>query len=137
MSKLSIGYPPDMLSPEKFGQGVDIVEIDRIGNLVDKWGSRFTNRIYTSHELAKCRGNSASLAARFAAKEAIVKAIGTGLRGMAWKDIEILNDQNGRPYFALHDRAAFAFNKSGWKSCTLSLTHSAGIAVAMVTVLKF
>ena len=136
MSRSKENYPQDLLSPANYGQGIDIVEIARIEKLLQRWGNRFTDRIYTDHENAYCKGRTASLAARFVSKEAFVKAIGTGLRSMSWRDIEILNRPSGRPYFVLHKGALLAFERGGWKSCSLTITHSAGVAVAIVTVSK-
>jgi holo-[acyl-carrier protein] synthase len=128
--------PSDLLTPSDFGQGVDIVDIARIDRLVMDWGDRFTNRIYTSREQVICAGKFTSLAGRFAAKEAFVKAIGTGLRGIKWTDIEILNQLNGRPYFVLHGGAKTEFVRVGWRSCLITISHAAGVAIAMVTVMK-
>jgi len=136
MSDNNIDMPPDILSSSEFGQGIDIVEIARIDQLVRDWGSRFTNRIYTSRELAICAGKPTSLAGRFAAKEAFVKAIGTGLRGMNWTDIEIIKHRNGRPYFVLHAGAESEFMRAGWRSCSLAISHAGGAAIAVVTVSK-
>ena len=84
--------------------GIDIIEIARIGNVLNKYGVRFLNRIYTDSEQKYCRGRAAQLASRFAAKEAVMKALGTGIRGVGWKDIEIKRERGGPPYIQLHGR---------------------------------
>ena len=126
----------DLFSSPHIGLGVDIVEISRIERLIGNWGDRFTNRIFTAREQKKCSGKFSALAVRFAAKEAFVKAMGTGLWGMTWLDIEILNHPNGRPYYVLHGGAASAFSEGMWKSCALSLSHTAGMAIAMAVANK-
>ena len=73
--------------------GIDIIEIARIGDVLNKYGVRFLNRIYTDSEQKYCRGRAAQLASRFAAKEAVMKALGTGIRGVGWKDIEIKRER--------------------------------------------
>ena len=75
--------------------GIDIIEISRIAKAVDSWGDRFLKRIYTNREIEYCRGRAPELAARFAAKEAVMKALGTGHIGVSPQDIEILPDEKG------------------------------------------
>ena len=70
--------------------GVDIIEIDRVRQVLERYGQRFLNRIFTPDEIAYCRDRAPNLAARFAAKEATMKALGTGIRGVGWKDIEVI-----------------------------------------------
>ena len=77
--------------------GVDIIEIPRIKAVADRYGERFLRRIYTEGEVAYCRGRAPQLATRFAAKEAVMKALGTGIRGVRWKDIEIARKPGGPP----------------------------------------
>src|SRR5437899_1348879 len=77
--------------------GVDIIEIERIERALAKFGPRFLRRVYTQLEAAFCRGRSSELAARFAAKEAVMKALGTGARGVAWREIEVLPNHRGKP----------------------------------------
>src|SRR3972149_12304434 len=85
--------------------GVDIVEIDRVERALERWGERFLRRVYTSVEVAFCRGRVHELAARFAAKEAVMKALGTGARGLAWREIEVLPNRRGKPLVHLQGRA--------------------------------
>src|SRR5437868_15195524 len=81
--------------------GVDLIEIERIEAAVNRWGERFLHRVWTDRELAYCRGRYPQLAARFAAKEAVSKALGTGIRGIVWRDIEVLPDRRGKPLLFL------------------------------------
>ena len=112
--------------------GVDIIEIGRIQAVLERWGQRFLNRIYTEAEIAYCRGRAQNLAVRFAAKEAAMKALGTGVRGVGWKDIEVVRAKSGAPSIALHGRAALRAEKLGVKELALSLSHSREYAVAFV-----
>ncbi|HEY32371.1 MAG TPA: holo-[acyl-carrier-protein] synthase [Dehalococcoidia bacterium] len=112
--------------------GVDIIEIDRIQQAVERWGERFLHRIYTDAELKLCRGKSESLAVRFAGKEAAVKALGTGIRGVGWKDIEILAEPSGKPLVNLYRQAPKKANDLGLRGLAISLSHSREYAIAFV-----
>jgi holo-[acyl-carrier protein] synthase len=112
--------------------GVDVIEIDRIAETVDRFGDRFLQRIYTEGEIAYCRGRTQSLAGRFAAKEATSKALGIGVRKIRWKDIEILPDALGKPTLYLHGRAAEVARRLGLGGFDVSITHSRSDAVAVV-----
>ncbi|MEE8443065.1 MAG: holo-ACP synthase [Dehalococcoidia bacterium] len=112
--------------------GVDIIEIERIGTTVERWGERFLRRIYTGGELAYCRGRTPQLAARFAAKEAVMKALGTGRRGVDWRDIEVVRRRGGRPAVQLQGRAFKVAERMGVTQVALSLSHSRDYAVASV-----
>lgn len=112
--------------------GVDLIEIARIEAALQRFGERFLQRIYTPAERACCRGRTAELAARFAAKEAVMKALGTGRRGIGWREIEILSDPRGRPLVTLHRRARARADDLGLHSFAVSLSHSRGMAVASV-----
>ena len=81
----------------KFAVGIDIIEIDRVADVIARHGDRFLHRIYTDDEIRHCRGRVPELAARFAAKEAVMKALGTGVRGVGWRDIEVLPNYRGKP----------------------------------------
>ena len=112
--------------------GVDIIEIERIQRALERWGDRFLRRIYTEDEAAYCRGRPPNLAGRFAAKEAAMKALGTGLRGVGWKDIEVVRNQAGAPSVLLHGRAKVRAETLGVRELSLSLSHSRNYAVAFV-----
>ncbi len=115
--------------------GIDLTEVPRIVAALERWGDRFRNRIYTPAELARYSHKPLSLAARFAAKEAVMKALGTGIRGVGWKDIEVLPDRRGKPTLTLYGRArarAELLNITVWE---ISLTHSRETAIASVVAL--
>jgi holo-[acyl-carrier protein] synthase len=112
------------------------VEVPRIGNSISKFGERFTHRIFTPAERAysESKANSAErFAARFAAKEAAMKALGTGLTGgVNWTQIEVTNDEAGKPHLLLHRVAAELAKSMGVRRTWLSLTHTSQNASAIV-----
>ena len=112
--------------------GIDIIEIDRIRNVVNQYGSRFYNRIYSTLEIEYCNGNPSKLATRFAAKEAVMKALGTGIRGVSWKEIEVLRQPGQAPQIRLHGRARQRASSLGITEMALSLSHSDNFAIASV-----
>ena len=114
--------------------GIDLVEIDRVERLVERWGGRFLEIVFTPEEIAYCGLRAPQLAARFAAKEAAMKALGTGRRGVGWREIEVITETSGRPTLALHGAALRRAGELGWKSVELSLTHSRTQALALVVV---
>jgi holo-[acyl-carrier protein] synthase len=114
--------------------GVDIIEIYRVRQVLDKYGQRFLSRVYTQEEIDYCRGRAPNLAARFAAKEATMKALGTGARGAGWKDIEVVRQESGAPSVRLHGRAQARAERLGVLEISLSLSHSREYAVAFVVV---
>ena len=114
--------------------GVDIIEIPRIRQVLERYGERFLERVYTSGEIAYCRGRPPNLAARFAAKEATMKALGTGVRGVGWKDIEVVRQESGAPSVRLHGRAERRAERLGVQEISLSLSHSEDYAVAFVVI---
>jgi holo-[acyl-carrier protein] synthase len=116
----------------KFAAGVDIIEIDRVADVLARHGDRFLNRVYTADEIAHCRGRISELAARFAAKEAVMKALGTGVRGVSWRDIEILPNRRGKPLVFLYNRGAARAERIQLRGLEVSLTHSREYAIAMV-----
>lgn len=120
------------------GIGTDIVAIERFQRFVDANNSALLQRIFTERELMLCaaRKNSASCyAARFAAKEAFLKALGTGLRdGISWQDMEITQDNLGKPGLLLTGRARQIFTAQGLHTVLLSLSHDGGNAIAMVVL---
>ncbi len=112
--------------------GIDAVEIERIDGVLKRHGQRFLDRIFTAGEVRYCRGRVRELAARFAAKEAISKALGTGMRGIAWRDMEIVPDQRGKPHVRLHGAAKRRASELGISDLAVSLTHSRDLAIASV-----
>ncbi len=116
------------------GSGVDIIEIWRVGQVLERYGQRFLDRLFTPEEIAYCRGRPPNLAARFAAKEAVMKALGTGVRGVGWKDIEVVRQDSGAPAILLHKRAKNRAQLLGLEEITVSMSHSRDYAVAFVVV---
>ena len=112
--------------------GVDIIEIPRIKQVLDRYGQRFLNRVFTPDEIAYCRGRAPNLAGRFAAKEAAMKALGTGVRGVSWKDIEVIRADSGAPSLRLHGRAEKRAERVQMSEMSLSISHSREYAVAFV-----
>ncbi len=112
--------------------GVDIIEIERVQQALARFGARFLGRVYTTLEVAFCRGRVSELAARFAAKEAVMKALGTGTRGVAWREIEVLPNHRGKPLVYLHGRARERAERIGLAELDISLSHSRDYAVAFV-----
>lgn len=112
--------------------GVDLIEIPRIAGVLERYGARFLRRVFTRGEIDYCRGRPPNLAARFAAKEAAMKALGTGIRGVNWKDIEVVRRESGAPSIQLHGRAQSRARRLGIIQLSLSLSHSRDYAIAVV-----
>jgi len=116
--------------------GVDIVEIERLRETMDRHGEHFLARIFTAAEQAECGLDYQSLASRFAAKEAVSKALGTGIGDVGWQDIEILRAESGAPLLTLHGYAQRLSNQLGLKTWSVSLSHTREHAVAMVVAIS-
>lgn len=119
-----------------YGIGTDIVKIDRIKHATEKWGDSFIEKILTPDEISYCFGKKdpyPSLAVRFAAKESLVKAIG-GEVPVKMKDIEILNDENGRPSIKVSNKLEAFFKEKKIVRCHLSLSHEKEFGVASVVL---
>ena len=118
------------------GTGVDLAEVGRIREAIERYGDRFVRRIYTEAEIAYVERKANKFeryAGRFAAKEAGMKAIGTGWkRGVRWQDFEVSNLPSGRPTLRLHGEAARLAGKMGVTSISLSITHTAELGMAHV-----
>jgi holo-[acyl-carrier protein] synthase len=116
------------------GHGVDVVEIERIKDMVQRHGEHFLHRCFTTGEADYCREHHDSaihFAGRFAAKEAIVKALGTGFRGrIAWTDMEILPDSKGKPVLRLTGHTATLSEQAGITAWHISISHTAHTAFA-------
>lgn len=119
--------------------GVDIVEVDRVEDMLARHKERFTQRVFTRGELEHSHGRRARaqhLAARFAAKEAVLKALGTGLAaGVTWQDVEILTQPSGQPFLRLANQAERIALVKGVQSWSVSLSHTRHHAVASVIAL--
>jgi holo-[acyl-carrier protein] synthase len=120
------------------GIGTDVIEIGRVEGSIERYGERFLERIFTAQEIAYCRqkkSSAESFAARFAAKEAGAKALGTGIsRGISWKEIEVRREPGERPTLHWSGKAAERAEALGVTRTALSLTHSRSVAMAVVVV---
>jgi holo-[acyl-carrier protein] synthase len=125
--------------------GIDIIELDRFADALGRWGERFLRRVFTPAERARYAGRTASLAARWAAKEAAAKLLGVGVRGLggaarsaeavSWQEIEVLSDQRGRPIVTLSGSAAARATALGIGPIAISLSHTRQHAVASLVAL--
>ncbi len=116
--------------------GIDLIEIERLQETIRRYGERFLQRVFTPGELSEVAGNSSSLAARFAAKEAVAKALGTGIGPVSWREIEILRGPARQPMLHLHGAARRLADEQGLTLWSLSLSHTHSVAVASVVALS-
>lgn len=116
--------------------GIDVIEIDRIRATLARFGPRFLRRVFSERERERYGHRPAELAARFAAKEATMKALGTGVRGVRWRDIEVLPNARGKPILNLTGTAAARAKVLGLTHFSISLTHSRSEAMATVVAFK-
>jgi holo-[acyl-carrier protein] synthase len=124
--------PPAGVVPEGTTElGIDIVRVERIRAALERFGDRFSNRVLTSSERRYVRGRPETFAARWAAKEAVSKVLGLGVRGIGWKDIEVERMPTGQPAIRLHGRAAQRADQLGMGRIALSITHESDYAVAI------
>jgi holo-[acyl-carrier protein] synthase len=115
--------------------GVDLIEIARVERALARFGDRFLARVFTPVEIVYCRARTAELAARFAAKEAVAKALGVGVRMMAregikWQEVEVIGDRRGKPLIRLHGHAAERAAELGLTEWAVSLSHTREHAIA-------
>ena len=115
----------------QLASGIDLIEIQRLSDAINRQGQRFLDRIFTPLELAEVGHNPASLAARFAAKEAVAKALGTGIGAVGWQEIEILRGAHRQPVLQLHGEAIRLANEMGLVNWSISLSHTATHAIAV------
>ncbi len=123
-------------SSGEIAAGIDIIEIARIARTLNDFGDRFLQRCFTERERARYGRNPSELAARFAAKEATSKALGTGIRGIKWREMEIVSNPRGKPVLVLHGGAAARAEQLGLVAFDVSLTHSRTDAMAFVVGLR-
>ena len=115
--------------------GVDLIEIDRVEEVVRRHGDRYLQRIYTPAELAQSHGQPQYLAGRFAAKEAVAKALGTGIGEVGWQEIEVLGDEQHAPTLSLTGAARKRSDDLGLKEWSVTISHSMTQAVAFAVAL--
>jgi holo-[acyl-carrier protein] synthase len=119
--------------------GLDLIEVDRVAGLLERWGDRFLERVFRPGEISPARrhirARAEHVAGRFAAKEATMKALGTGWRGLAFRDIEVGRDARGKPTLTLHGRALSRARELGVASMEVSITHASKTAAAVVALL--
>ncbi len=118
----------------KIATGVDLIEISRIEEVIARHGNHYLDRIFTPAELEQCGKRAESLAGRFAAKEAVAKALGSGIGDVTWKEIEILGDENNAPLLSLHGVAKQKANELGLTQWSVSISHSQSHSVAFVVM---
>jgi holo-[acyl-carrier protein] synthase len=126
-----------------FGVGIDIIEVDRIEDELEKHGEKFTRTVFTSEEIAYCerrvtkQARAQCFAGRFSAKEAFFKAIGTGLRqGLHWRDVEVSHNELGNPSLVLKEKALELVSRMGVSHIRVSISHTKMAAVAVVILEK-
>ena len=133
------GGPHGLLSTSVLGIGTDIIECVRIAKMIEKHGEIFLTRVYTENEIAYCSGRKAAnqhYAGRWAAKEAVLKALGTGwAHGIQWTDIEVVNQQGGKPLIVLSGRAEEISCQQGIHEMMISISHCRHYATAYATAL--
>jgi holo-[acyl-carrier protein] synthase len=111
--------------------GIDALEIERVQQGIDRFGERFMSRFFTQAERDYCQGAAYRLAARIAAKEAVAKALGTGIGEVSWRDIEVQHDERGRPILHLYGKAAQVAGALGVTEWDVSLSHTETTATAI------
>jgi holo-[acyl-carrier protein] synthase len=116
--------------------GIDIIEVERVRKVFAKHGERFLHRIFTDNEILQCRGKATRLAGRFAAKEAISKALGTGLHGVKWREMEIVQLRSGRPTVRLHGVAKVRAQQLGLSAFDVSIADLAETSIAIAVAVQ-
>lgn len=119
----------------KLATGVDLVDIARIRDAIERHGEKFLARIYTEAEQRECNGRVESLAARFAAKEAAAKALGCGIGNVSWLDVEVIGDENHAPRLYLHSEGEKVAERLGLSTWSVSLSHTESQAIAFVVAI--
>ena len=130
-SRGEVTVPPGLVPPGTMELGIDIVKVDRIRASIERFGSRFSERVLTPAERRYVRDRPETFAGRWAAKEAVSKVLGLGVRGIGWKDIEVERLPTGQPAVRLHGRAAARAEQLGMGRIALSITHESDYAVAI------
>ncbi|PZC47101.1 MAG: holo-[acyl-carrier protein] synthase [Chloroflexi bacterium] len=133
---MDLSLSPESSHDAAVHSGVDLIEIERVRDVLGRHGDRFLNRIYTTREQDYCGDRLQELAARFAAKEAVMKALGTGVRGVGWREIEVLANARGKPIVLLHGRARTRANRLGFRRVEISMTHERSMACAFAVAIS-
>ena len=123
--------PPGLVPPGTTELGIDIIKVDRIRDTLERFGDRFSRRVLTPAEQRYVRARPETMAGRWAAKEAVSKVLGLGVRGIGWRDIEVERLPTGQPSIVLHGRAAGRAEQLGMGRVAVSITHEAEYAVAV------
>src|SRR5215469_13052769 len=116
--------------------GVDIIEVERVKKVFERHGERFLHRVFTDNEILQCRGKATRLAGRFAAKEAISKALGTGLHGVKWREMEVVQLRSGRPSVRLHGFAKLRAQQLGLSAFDVSIADLAQTSIAIAVAIQ-
>ena len=130
-TEVEAALPPGIVPAGTTELGIDIIRVDRIRKTLERFGLRFSRRVLTSGEQRYVRGRPETLAGRWAAKEAVSKVLGLGVRGIGWRDIEIERLPTGQPAVRLHGRAALRAEQLGMARVAVSISHEADYAVAI------
>ena len=127
------GLPTPLSMPQgvNIAVGIDIIEVARVRKVFEHHGERFLKRVFTESEVLQCRGKAEKLAGRFAAKEAISKALGTGLHGVAWREMEVVQLRSGRPSVRLHGNAKRRAEHLGLSAYDVSIADLAQLSIAI------
>lgn len=115
--------------------GIDLIRTDRLANVNPRIRERFIQRVFTQTEQAQAKDDNEALSGIFAAKEAVSKALGTGIGKVSWQDIEILHELNGEPLLHLHGNALVVAETKGLKHWSVSITHDGGLAAAVAVAI--
>lgn len=126
-----IALPPGLVPPGTTELGIDIIKVERIAKSIERFGSRFSDRVLTPAERRYVRDRPETFAGRWAAKEAVSKVLGLGVRGIGWKDIEVVRLPTGQPSIRLHGRAAARAEQLGMGRIAVSISHESDYAVAI------
>jgi holo-[acyl-carrier protein] synthase len=132
------GLPTPLSPPQgvNVAIGIDIIEVDRVRKVYEHHGDRFLKRVFTEAEVLQCRGKANRLAGRFAAKEAISKALGTGLHGVAWREMEVVQLRSGRPTVTLHGNAKRRAQLLGISAFDVSIADLKDFSIAVAVAIQ-
>ena len=132
------GLPAPLSPPQgvNVAIGIDIIEVDRVRKVYEHHGDRFLKRVFTEAEVLQCRGKANRLAGRFAAKEAISKALGTGLHGVAWREMEVVQLRSGRPTVTLHGNAKRRAQLLGISAFDVSIADLKDFSIAVAVAIQ-